>query len=112
MIDRNQMTLHGSVLTVPAGPNASLQELLNFAVQSGFKQFTVCEELGNWTLSAPLDDRQKVAYTWLFHKTKGLQKPPEPPKGGGNPPDGTPPQGGSPAAGQQYVEPELLMAVA
>lgn len=111
MIDRTQMTLQGTVLIVPAGPNASLQELLNFAVQSGFKQFTLCEE-ETWTLSAPLNERQKVAYTWLFHKMKGLEKPPTPPKGGGKPPKGTPPQGGSPAAGQQHVEPELLMAVA
>jgi hypothetical protein len=107
MIDKTQMTLHGSVLTVPG----ELGELIAFAVQAGFKQFSFADDNG-WKLSAPLDDKQKVAYTWLFHKTKGLQKPPEPPKGGGNPPDGTPPQGGSPAAGQQYVEPELLMAVA
>lgn len=109
MIDKTKMTLHGTVLTVPGGRH----ELIAFAIDSGFSQFTLCEEAGQWTLSAPLNDKQKVAYTWLFHKTKGLEKPPEPPKGGGNGPKGTPPPvGGSPAAGQQYREPELLMAVA
>lgn len=109
MIDRTRMTLHGSVLTVP---HAELHVLLHFAIVSGFKQFTLCEE-AEWTISTPLDEKQQVAYTWLFHKQKGLEKPPEPPKGGGKPPRGpTPPVGGSPAAGQQYREPELLMAVA
>lgn len=109
MIDRTKMTLNGTVLTVHAN---SVQELAKFAVDNSLTQFTVCEE-GDWTLSTPLDARQQVAYTWLFHKQKGLEKPPEPPKGGGKPPKGpTPPVGGSPAAGQQHREPELLMAVA
>ena len=104
MIDRTQMTLQGSVLIVPG----EYTELITFATISGFKQFSMADDDG-WKLSAPLSDKQKVAYTWLFHKTKGLEKPPEPPK----PPFGPkPPTGGSPAAGQRYVEPELLMAVA
>ncbi|QNR53899.1 hypothetical protein phiK7A1_111 [Pseudomonas phage phiK7A1] len=108
MIDRTQMTIRGTVLTVP---HYSLDELLDFAVRHQFKQFSLADDDG-WKLSAPLDAKQQVAYTWLFHKMKGLEKPPTPPNGGGKPPKGTPPQGGSPAAGQQHVEPELLMAVA
>lgn len=113
MIDKTKMTLTGTVLNVPSDKDG-LIELLTFAVQSNFKQFSVAEDSEGWTLSAPLDDRQKVAYAWLFHKMEGLRKQsegdkPTPPKGPGGP---KPPTGGSPAAGQVAEERELLLAVA
>lgn len=108
MIDRTKMTLNGTVLTVFA---ESAKELCDWALMQGFSQFSIsCD--GEWQLSAPLDDKQKVAYTWLFHRmqVERAKSEPEPPK---TPPRGpTPPSGGSPAAGQQEAPQELLMAVA
>ena len=108
MIDNTKMTLQGHVLIVEGEPH----DLLDFAIKMDFRQFSLADDNG-WKLSAPLSIRHQVSYSWLYHKMKGLEKPPTPPKGGGKPPKGpTPPAGGSPAAGQQYVETELLMAVA
>lgn len=111
MIDKTKMTLQGTVLIVPC---ESQTDLLTFAMVSRFTQFSVSKDDDMWTLSAPLDAKQQVAYAWLFHKMKGLRKKdkgddkPTPPTG----PKGTPPQGGSPAAGQVVEEQELLLAVA
>lgn len=108
MIDKTKMTLQGTVLIVPG---ESAIELMQFALQNDFKQFSMVDDEG-WKLSHPLTDREQVAYAWLFHKMAGLRDKgddkPTPPTG----PKGTPPQGGSPAAGQVAEEREPLQAVA
>jgi hypothetical protein len=109
MIDRSLMTIKKPYVLVV--PHVSHIELSEFAWRAQFTQYSVLKTEDGWELTAPLDEKNRVAYAWLFHKMAGLETADKtPPKG--NPPKGTPPRGGTPGAGRKKKEPVLLNAVA
>jgi hypothetical protein len=80
MIDRNKMTLRHYVLIVES---AYLVELMDFARESAFENFSVSKAEGIWYLSHPLTEKERIEYKWLFHKMKAMEEPedePEPPR--------------------------------
>lgn len=109
MISTATMSLRVNILTVP---NAEFDELIAFAKEHEFAQFTMVEEPTGWSLSAPLSNRQQLQYQWLYHRMAAREKastePPKPPNG--KPPKGpTPPTGGTPGAIALEEPQELLM---
>lgn len=96
-MNKTLMTLRVNVLTAQAD---NALEVLAFAYEEGFEQFTVYKDGEVWYISAPLSFADRKRYAWLYHKHQGIakkgQKKTTKPDGPDDNPDGTPPSGGTP----------------
>lgn len=96
-MDKTLMTLRVNVLTAQAATDF---ECCQFAHLEGFEQFSVYKEGEVWYISAPLAEKDRKRYAWLYHKHEGIakkgKKKTTKPDGPDDNPDGTPPGGGTP----------------